>query len=99
LGIKDGKQQAFARNDVKGLPSVTATLQAVDDNGLRQLLRARGLSAENGLLDEARFMSWLNVDRQRSKANQARVDLMKAMLPVVFPCALEVDSASYTGEE
>jgi cytochrome c551/c552 len=99
LGIKDGKQQAFARNDVKGLPSVTATLQAVDDNGLRQLLRARGLSAENGLLDEARFMSWLNVDRQRSKANQARVNLMKAMLPVVFPCALEVDSASYTGEE
>lgn len=87
LGIKDGRQQAFARNDVKGLPSVTATLQAVDDNGLRQLLRSRGLSVENGLLDEARFMSWLNVDRQRTKANQTRVDLMKALLPVVFPCA------------
>ena len=39
LGTKDGKQQAFAQNDVKQMRSVTATLNPVDDNGLRQLLR------------------------------------------------------------
>ena len=92
FGMKDGKQMAFSQASVNQTPSVTATLKPVDDNGLRKLLRAHDRSVENGLRDEAHFMSWLNADRQRSKSNQARVDLKNALLPVVFPCALQADS-------
>lgn len=87
LGTKDGKQQAFARNDVDQMSSVTATLNPVDDNGLRQLLRARGQKVENGLLEEARFMEWSSADKKRGDENRSRIELKFALIPVVFPCA------------
>ena len=99
LGTKDGKQQAFARNEVDQMSSITATLNPVDDNGLRQLLRARGQKIENGLLDEARFMDWFSTDRKRSNENRSRIELKNALLPVVFPCAVIGSDSTYVGAE
>lgn len=99
LGTKDGKQQAFARNDVKQMPSVTATLNPVDDNGLRQLLRACGQKVGNGLLDEARFMEWSSADGRRSNENRSRIELKNALLPVVFPCAMNGSDSTYARAE
>lgn len=99
LGTKDGKQQAFARNNVKQMPSVTATLNPVDDNGLRQLLRACGQKVENGLLDEARFMEWSSADGRRSNENRSRIELKNALLPVVFPCAMNGSDSTYARAE
>lgn len=88
LGTKDGKQQAFAQNGVKQTPNVTATLNPVDDNGLRQLLKAHGQKVENGLLDEARFMNWFSADSKRGNEHRSRIELQLALLPVIFPCAM-----------
>lgn len=85
LGMK-GKQQFAFITSINGQGEVTASLQPVDENALRQMLKTKG-RVEDQLLDEARYLDWLVVDKQRRQANIAREELRNALLPVVFPCA------------
>lgn len=85
LGMK-GKQQFAFITSINGQGEVTASLQPVDENALRQMLKSKG-RVEDQLLDEARYLDWLVVDKQRRQANIAREELRNALLPVVFPCA------------
>ncbi|MBK7553100.1 MAG: hypothetical protein IPI55_00485 [Flavobacteriales bacterium] len=84
LGMK-GKQQFAFTTSVNGKAEITATLQPVDENGLRQMLRTRG-RLERDLLDEARYFDWLATDKARRQVNAKRTELRDAMLAVVFPC-------------
>ena len=84
LGMKGTRQFAFTM-PIKGEGNITASLQEVDNNGLRRMLRTTGRIEQN-MLDEARYFDWLAVDKQRRNTNLKRMELRNALMPVVFPC-------------
>ena len=84
LGMKGGQQFAFSAA-VDGVGDMSVDLTIADDNALRQMLRTKG-RLEDELLEDARYVRWLDVDSQRRRTNQTKMELREALLPVVFPC-------------
>lgn len=87
LGMKEGQQYAF-HTAVDGATELDVTLIPADDNALRQMFRTKG-KVEDDLLQEANYIKWLDVDNQRRRTNMKKLELRKALLPVVFPCFSE----------
>ncbi len=92
-----GKQQFAFNTTLNGQSTVTASLEPVDENALRQMLRTKG-QLETKLLDESRYLNWMVADKARTQANAARIELRQALVPIVFPCAVNSTVVPYGAE-
>ena len=87
LGMK-GKEQFAFKTGLNGQAEINAALTPVDEGALRRMIGSKnGLQQE--LVDEAKHLGWLVGDKQRRKSNADRQALKAALLPVVFPCAVQ----------
>lgn len=85
IGVK-GRDQYASVVEPGGRSELTVALHPADDNEMHRML-GLPVADSNGMLVEARYLSWLVSDNKRRQANQARIALRDSLFKVVFPCA------------